>query len=120
MEIDQAIKGYIQHRQILQQNFNSPNKISDELMKIATYLTYVGDALGELKEQYEVERAIKYKEYLDKDYSNAQAENLARADTAKTRGQKEKVEIMLKNGQQLISIGQSRLRVLGDEARNQT
>lgn len=119
MEIDKAVEGYTKHREILQKNFNNPDVISDELFKIGTYLTYMGDSLGDMKQTYEDFRAKSYMKYINRGEPATKAENLARVDTAGVRGQIQKLEIALKNGQNLISIGQSRLRVLESQNRNE-
>jgi hypothetical protein len=120
MDIDTAINGYLDTRRRLEKSFSNPNLISDTLFKMGIYLSHIGDHLGELKHSYETNRAQAYVTYLNQGKSATNAENLARTDTAEIRGQINKLELTLKNGQNLVSIGQSRLRVLESEARNQT
>lgn len=119
MDINTATKGYIDTRKRLEKNFNSPNYISDTLFRMGVYLSHIGDHLGDLKAEYEQERAKAFMAHLETKSASA-AENLARVDTSEIRGQVAKLELTLKNGQNLVSIGQSRLRVLENEARNQT
>jgi len=119
MEIDQAINGYTAKRKELEGAWNKPSLLGDILLKLATYLSYIGDELGSLKEQYEVERAAMYYHYLKQGKSGSQAENLARSDNAALKGMIAKIELTHKNGWSLVSIGQSRLRGLESEARNQ-
>lgn len=119
MELDKAIEGYFDTRKRLESNFTNPNLISDILFKMSVYLSHIGDQVGELKVQYETDRAASYMFHLNGGKSASGAENLARAETAETRGKLAKLELTLKNGQNLISVGQSRLRVLENEMRNQ-
>ncbi|MCA9333683.1 hypothetical protein KC963_01420 [Candidatus Saccharibacteria bacterium] len=119
MDIQTATKGYLDTRKRLETNFNNPNFISDALYKMGIYLSHIGDHLGKLKAQYEQDRASSFLSHLSNGESASKAENLARVDTAEVRGQIAKLELTLKNGQSLVSIGQSRLRVLEGEARNQ-
>lgn len=119
MEIEQAINGWIDTRKRLEKNWSQPIKLSDIMLKMSTYLSYIGDHLGLLKEKYEAERAKSYMEHLQAGKSASNSENLARVETAEIRGQINKLELTLKNGQNLVSVGQSRLRVLENEARVQ-
>jgi hypothetical protein len=120
MELDQAIKGYFAKRKELEGVWSIPSQLSDTILKLATYLSYIGDSVGELKENYESERAKAYLRHLNEGKSASNAENLARCETADIRGQVNKLELMLKTGLNLTSIGQSRLKVLESQARNQT
>jgi hypothetical protein len=120
MDIEQATKGYFQKRKELEGAWSIPSKLSDTILKLATYLSYIGDSTGLLKEEYESVRAKSYLRHLNDGKSASNAENLARCETAEIRGQINKLELMLKTGLSLTSIGQSRLKVLEAESRNQT
>ena len=120
MEIEQAVNGYFAKRKELESSWSIPSTLSDVILKLATYLSYIGDSTGLLKEEYEAERAKSYLKHLNDGKSASNAENLARCETAEIRGQINKFELMLKTGLNLTSIGQSRLKVLENEARNQT
>lgn len=120
MDLDKAVEGYFDTRKRLESNWANPRLLSDIMLKMSTYLSYIGDHLGDLKEEYEHKRAKSFMGHLGNNKSASAAENLARVDTAEIRGKAAKLELTLKNGQNLVSIGQSRLRVLENEARNQT
>lgn len=119
MDLGTATKGYVEKRKELERAWGNPSLLGDILLKLATYLSYIGDELGSLKEQYEVDRAAMYYHYLKQGKSGTQAENLARSDNAALKGMIAKIELTHKNGWSLVSIGQSRLRGLESEARNQ-
>ena len=119
MEIEQAVNGYFAKRKELEGVWAIPSKLSDVILKLATYLSYIGDRVGELKEEYEAERAKSYLRHLNEGKSASNAENLARCETAEIRGQVAKFELMLKTGLNLTSIGQSRLKVLEAESTKQ-
>lgn len=114
MQIDVAIKGYFDTRERLQKQWDNKDAIADTLFKLATYLTYISDELGNLKEQYELQRASKYLSYI-KTNSDSKSQNLARTDLAKIKGQIEKLEVMNKAGWSLVNTGQTRLKNLNDE-----
>jgi len=120
MDTDTAVKGYFQKRKELEGSWSIPHKLSETNLKLATYLTYIGESVGQLKEEYETKRAKAYLLHLNSGKSASNAENLARSDTAELRGQIAKLELMLKTGLNLNSNAQSHLRVLESEARNQT
>jgi hypothetical protein len=120
MEIDVAINGFMAKRKELERVFNMPSQLSDTVFRLATYLSYIGDSTGLLKEEYEAKRAKAYLKHLNDGKSASNAENLARCETAELRGQINKLEMILKTGLNLTSIGQSRLKVLEAESRNQT
>ena len=119
MELDTAVKGYFEKRKELEKAWNNPGLLGDILLRLATYLSYIGDELGSLKEQYEQKRAGRYFFHLNAGKSASNAENLARSDNADLKGQIAKIELTHKNGWNLVSIGQSRLRGLEAEAKNQ-
>jgi hypothetical protein len=81
---------------------------------MATYLTYISDELGTQKEQYELQRASKYLNYI-KTNSDNKSQNLARTDLAEIKGYIERLEIMNKSGWSLVNTGQTRLKNLNDE-----
>ena len=98
MDIDKAVNGYFAKRKELEESWSRPSKLSDVILKLATYLSYIGDSTGLLKEQYEAERAKSYLKHLNDGKSASNAENLARCETAEIRGQVNKFELMLKTG----------------------
>ena len=114
MQIVVAIKGYFDTRERLQKQWDNKDAIADTLFKLATYLTYISDELGNLKEQYELQRASKYLSYI-KTNSDSKSQNLARTDLADIKGQIEKLEVMNKAGWSLVNTGQTRLKNLNDE-----
>lgn len=116
MDIQTAVKGYFDTRERLQSQWDNKDAIADTLFKLATYLTYISDELGNLKEQYELQRASKYLNYI-KTNSDNKSQNLARTDLADIKGQIEKLEIMNKSGWSLVNTGQTRLKNLNDEQR---
>lgn len=119
MDLDKAVTGYMDTRKRLESSWSNPRLLSDIMLKMSTYLSYIGDHLGDLKAEYEQERAKAYMKNLNSGETASKSENLARVATADIRGNVAKLELTLKNGQNLVSIGQSRLRVLENEARNQ-
>lgn len=117
MDIDTAVKGYFDTRERLQKSWSSPLKLGDVGLKMATYGSYIGDHLGELKEKYEQDRAHIYLLTV-KEKSATFAENQARSETAELRGQIARIELVHKNLWSLVSIIQSQLKTLNSESNN--
>lgn len=114
MELDKAVAGYFSVRERLSKQWDNKDAIADLLFKAAMYLTYISDELGNLKEQYELQRASKYLSYINTNSDN-KSQNLARTDLAAIKGQIEKLEVMNKSGWSLVNTGQTRLKNLNDE-----
>jgi hypothetical protein len=115
MELDIAITGYADIRKRLQSAWSSPVQLSDIGLKLGTYGTYIADHLGDMKAQYEQDRAVKYLNYLKEGKSSSQAENLARSELAELKGQIAKIELVHKNLWSLATMIQSRLGILKNE-----
>lgn len=120
MDIDTAVKGYFEKRKELERAWSMPSKLSETNLKLAAYLSYIGDSVGQRKEEYEAKRAKAYLTHLNSGKSASNAENLARGETAELRGEIAKLDLMIKTGLNLNTNAQSHLRVLENEARNQT
>lgn len=119
MEKMKAIVGKIKSlREEVKHRLGDPSGLSELLVELATYNADLGDLLATSKMKYEKERGIKYKEYL-KEKSNAQAENLSRADLADIRGSIQLLELLHKDVTIMISSIQSRLRSLENESKTQ-
>lgn len=97
-------------------NWSNPNKLSEIGLKLATYMTYLGEHLPKLESEYLSDRSEKYMEFI-KETSATAAENKARYETIKQREQYETVKQLHKDFSSLISMLQSRLRILTNEAK---
>lgn len=118
MELDVAIKGYADARERLQGKWTSPVALSDLAVKIALYGTYIGDHLGDYKAAYETKRAKTYFEAIKSEKSATASENEARSQNAEYHAQIQRLETVYKSLNNLVSVIQSRLRVLEAEQRS--
>lgn len=118
MELDSAIKGYASARERLQGKWTSPVALSDLAVKIALYGTYIGDHLGSYKLSYELKRAKTYSEAIKDEMSATASENKARSDNADDHAQIVRLEVVYKSLNNLVSVIQSRLKVLENEQRS--
>ena len=118
MELDKAVEGILSVRERIQKSWDSPESLSDLGNKLALYQGYLGDHLGNFKEEREVRKAHEYLKLIATS-SATHADNLSRAGVAELTGKIMKLELLHKDTSTQISMLQSRLRVLADERRNQ-
>jgi len=117
MELEKAVDGILSVRKRMEQCWGNPTELSDLGNKMATYQAYLGDHLGQLKEEREVKKAHEYLELI-KTESATGADNLSRARVATITGQIKRLELLHSDTSNQVSMLQSRLRVLADERRN--
>ena len=118
MELDKAIEGYRSIRERLQKSWSSPSQLSDLGVKMATYGTYIGDYLADAEALYELNKSKAYIEALRAKKSATQADMESRAENAETRAEAIRLKIIHKDLFSLVSIIQSRLRILENEQRS--
>lgn len=117
MELDKAVEGIMSVRKRIEQAWGNPVELSDLGNKLAAYNSYVGDHLGEIKEEREVRKAHEYLELIRTESATA-ANNLSRARVATLTGKIKKLELLHSDTSNQVSMLQSRLRVLADERRS--
>jgi hypothetical protein len=118
MELETALNGYTAAKQRLQSSWSSPTALSDLAVKIATYGTYIGEHLGDFKALYELNKSKMYLDSIKAGKSATQAENEARSENAEVRAEAMRLELVHKDLFSLVSVIQSRLKVLEQEARS--
>jgi Na+/glutamate symporter len=118
MDIETSLAGYQSAKKRLQGSWSNPSALSDLAVKIATYGTYIGEHLGDSKAEYEVNKSKMYLDAINEKKSATQADNDSRSKNADTRAVVLKLEIIHKDLFSLVSVIQSRLKVLESEARN--
>lgn len=118
MDIETSLAGYQSAKKRLQGSWSSPSALSDLAVKIATYGTYIGEHLGDSKAEYEVNKSKMYLQAIEDKKSATQADNDSRSKNAETRAVVLKLEIIHKDLFSLVSVIQSRLKVLENEARS--
>ena len=118
MDLAQVITALKQERSQVgsEGNWSNPNALSEIGLKLATYMTYLGEHLPKLESEYLSDRSELYATYII-DSSATAAENRARYETIKQREQYETVKQLHKDFSSLISMLQSRLRILTNEAK---
>lgn len=97
-------------------NWSNPSALSEIGLKMATYMTYLGEYIPKLEAEYLSERGEIYTKAVEETSATA-AEHKARNATIKQRLQHEIVKQFHKDMDKLISMIQSRIRVLTNEAK---
>jgi hypothetical protein len=118
MELEIALNGYTAAKQKLRSNWESPTALSDLAVKIATYGTYIGEHLGDSKALYELNKSQMYLEAIKAGKSATQADNESRSENAEVRADVLKLEVVHKDLFSLVSVIQSRLKILELQTRN--
>lgn len=117
MKIEEAILGIIKHRKnIHEKNYwQNPERLSDTMAKLATYNAYLADNIASLHRQATDSQALAFKSARDMDIGVTEAERLSRAETTKQREQYENILHIYKSTTNLITVLQSRLRVIENQ-----
>lgn len=116
MDIQTILTGIQKHRDLIYQErqWNDPGALSDSMTKIANYNAYLADHLAPLhKEATDAAHAV----YLEssKTTSTTAAQQLARGETTGEREAYEQAMFIYKATDKLISVLQSRLKVIENQ-----
>ena len=117
MELDTAIKGIISVRERIASSWDNPVELSDLGNKMATYNAHLGDHLGQLEEEREVNKGKAYLQCLKNGMSATASDNHSRAQTSETYGQIKRLKLMHSDADTQVSMIQSRLKVLENQLR---
>lgn len=120
MEITDAIKGIVEHRKNIHENnyWHDPEKLSDTMARLATYNSYLADNIARLHRIATDTQAVAFKSAREIEIGVTEAERLSRAESTKEREQYENIQYIYKATSNLITVLQSRLKVI-ENARRQ-
>ena len=121
MKIDTAISGMMQARGALQESesLSSPTHISDNMYRLAQYVSAVEEGLGTLEEDLEVKESVFFKEMTDAGNSVNATQVSMKYEFAKDRAYINKITRLVSSSWKLISASQSRIKNLVEESKNQ-
>ena len=121
MNIDTAISGMMQAREALQEaeSLSSPTYISDNMYRLAQYVSAVEEGLGTLEEDLEVKESVFFKEMTDAGNSVNATQVSMKYEFAKDRAYINKITRLVSSSWKLISASQSRIKNLVEESKNQ-
>ena len=121
MKIDTAISGMMQSREALQESesLSPPTHISDNMYRLAQFVSAVEEGLGTLEEDLEVKEAQFFKEMTDAGNSVNATQVSMKYEFAKDRAYINKITRLVSSSWKLISASQSRIKNLVEESKNQ-
>ena len=121
MDIHAAISGMMQAREALQESesLSSPTHISDNMYRLAQYVSAVEEGLGTLEEDLEVKEAQYFKQMTDAGNSVNATQVSMKYEFAKDRAYINKITRLVSSSWKLISASQSRIKNLVEESKNQ-
>ena len=118
MDIETAVKGALDVRGRIEQNFKSPDALSDLITKLSAYNAHIGDEVGRLELELAEERTAKHYQYTnDGDLSESAAKTKIDAEQAIKKAEQKNLKIMHSDCKTIISTIQSRIKVLQEERR---
>lgn len=121
MKTSDAIKGIVEHRKNIHENnyWHDPEKLSDTMARLATYNAYLGDDLARLHRQASEKQLIAFREARKLDIGVTESERLSREESIADREKYENIVYISKATNNLISVLQSRLKVIADLRRQE-
>jgi hypothetical protein len=117
MEVEEAITGILRYREAIhkQKQWNDPVGLSDTMTKLAVYNAYLADNLAGLHHDATQLQQQAYKNAREADNTIADSEATAKITSLDTRTQYERVKYIYQANSNLISVLQSRLRVIENQ-----
>lgn len=117
MELDKAIEGIMRHRKAIheQDMWDSPIELSDVMVKLATYNSYLADNLATLHHNATEAAGASFKAARDMEVGVTEAERLSKSESLEQRRQYEHAKYVYDSTKNLISVLQSRLRVISEQ-----
>ncbi len=121
METTEAIKGIVEHRKNIHENnyWHDPEKLSDTMARLATYNAYLADDIARLHRQASESQLIAFREARKLDIGVTEAERLSRGESIADREKYENIQYIYKATGNLITVLQSRLKVIENQRRQE-
>ena len=120
MDIATALEGISKKREEIHKKsmWDDPNSLSDLMVKLSVYNAYLADNIAKLHKEATDKQGESYLNHKSKT-SASEAKELARFDSTEEREEFEKVEFIYKSTSNLITVLQSRLRVIENQRRQE-
>lgn len=117
MKLETAIEGLMKYRKVIHEQdlWDSPNELSDVMVKLATYNGYLADNLALLHYNATEAAGASFKAARDMEVGVTEAERLSKAESLKQRQEYEHAKYVYDSTKNLISVLQSRLRVISEQ-----
>lgn len=119
MDLQTILRGLEEHRDSIheQNKWNNPVALSNTMTKLATYNAYLPDYIALLHKEATDAQFKAFLEAKKEGKSDTGAETYARGESTEARQNYEKIKFVYQATSELISVVQSRLRVLENARR---
>lgn len=117
MEIEEVLQGIIRHREQIHKKdmWEHPLQLSETMTKLAVYNSYLADKMAFTHKQATDKAYQIYQECRKEDLGVTESEKMAKGESTETRLEYENIRSVYAATANLISVLQSRLRVLENE-----
>lgn len=121
MSLEDAIKGIMHYREQIHQGhlWGDPVSLSEAMTKLAIYNAYLADNLSPLHQGATDTSYQIFREAKDKGESTTSAEQMSRGESTKEREAYEKCKHVYTSTSNLISVIQTRIRVLENQMKQE-
>jgi hypothetical protein len=121
MEVEEAIKGIVNYRKLIHEKnyWHNPEKLSDVMARLAVYNSYLADNIATLHKHSTDKKAVVFMEARSKDSSVTESERLASMESTGEREIYEKCKYIYTATSNLITVLQSRLRVIEQQRKDE-
>lgn len=120
MKLDTAIAGVLQERSALQQKegTSNPSYISEHMQMLAQFNSALEERVGDSQKELKIKEAELFKEYV-KDMSVNAAQTRVKYELAADEAEIARLQRLCSTSWRFISVSQSRIKHLIEEANNQ-
>jgi hypothetical protein len=119
MKLEEVVHKILEARVLLKEYENDPDALSKLAVRISTYNAYLGDYASEIALEASRKRSEAYRKYRDEGYKPTPAENEAKNDVRELETEADARNKMHKDAANLVSVIQTRLRVLENQLKNE-
>ena len=122
MDIATAISGVLTERSALQQPeaLSAPSYISEHMQRLSQYNSALEECLGDVQKEVEVREATLFKKYTKEDKMSVNAaEKQIKYELAADKAEITRITRLVNSSWRFISVSQSRIKHLIQEAQNQ-
>lgn len=122
MKVEDAIKGIVTYRKLIHEEnyWNNPERLSDVMAKLAVYNAYLADNIATFHRETNDKQLLIYKTNRDEGKGVTEAERLAKAESGGERETYEKCKYIYTATKDLVTVLQSRLKVIEQQRRDET
>ena len=117
MNLETAIEGLMKYRKHIHEQdlWDNPSELSDVMVKLATYNSYLADNLATLHHNATEAAGASFKAARDMEVGVTEAERFAKAESLEPRRKYEHAKYVYDSTKNLISVLQCRLRVISEQ-----